>query len=224
MRRYAVLMTAADCARTRNAIAQRCSPRPARCSASRAWKRRSTRSPAGPASATPRCIAAFRTAASWSPRSSPAGRSTMSSWPSGRCRARPVGGFVGLPHRLCEMQATDRGLSELIVRSPSTATTAYRIAGHCPAPRHQVIRRAQAAGASPRTSPVVSTVLMMANAGVVHRSAEPDAWRRQLALLIQGLPGHPSNSLSNDPEKVRIARNSARAGRYAADFHLKLKG
>ena len=29
--------------------------------------------------------------------------------------------------------------------------------------------------------------LLMANAGVLHRAVEPDAWRRHLALLVEGL-------------------------------------
>jgi len=97
--------------------------------------------------------------------------------------------FVGYLTRLCEMQATDRGLSELLVtntfddddRLNELRTAAQRGAT-------EVVRRAQAAGVlrTDFTRQDIS-LLMMANAGVVHRSADPDGWRRQLSLLIEGL-------------------------------------
>jgi AcrR family transcriptional regulator len=97
--------------------------------------------------------------------------------------------FVGYLTRLCEMQATDRGLSELLV------TTAFdddeRLAALRAAAQRgatQVIERAQRAGAL-RTDfgRADLSLVMAANAGVVQRSADPGAWRRQLGLLLDGL-------------------------------------
>jgi AcrR family transcriptional regulator len=99
--------------------------------------------------------------------------------------------FVGYVTRVCEMQATDRGLSELITttafdddeRLTALKTTAQRGA-------EDVIKRAQAAGAlRPDFTRLDISLLLMANAGVVRRSPDPQAWRRQLALVIEGLAG-----------------------------------
>lgn len=97
--------------------------------------------------------------------------------------------FVGYLSRLFEMQATDRGLSELLVgtnfdddeRLAALRVTAQRGA-------EEVIARAQAAG---RLRPDFTRrdlrLLMRANAGVVAGTPEPDAWRRHLGLLMDGL-------------------------------------
>jgi AcrR family transcriptional regulator len=97
--------------------------------------------------------------------------------------------FVAYVTRLCEMQATDRGLSELLVTTTfddDDRLTALRAAAQRGA--SEVIRHAQECGALRRdfTRQDIS-LLLMANSGVVHRSADPQAWRRQLALLIDGL-------------------------------------
>ena len=97
--------------------------------------------------------------------------------------------FVGYLTRLCEMQATDRGLSELLVttsfdhdaRLTELRATAQRRT-------NEVIRRAQAQGGlRPDFTRKDLLLLLTANAGVLQRSADPNAWRRQLALLVDGL-------------------------------------
>ena len=51
-----------------------------------------------------------------------------------------------------------------------------------------MIKRAQAAGAlRPDFTRQDISLLLMANAGVVRRSPDPYAWRRQLVLVIEGL-------------------------------------
>jgi AcrR family transcriptional regulator len=97
--------------------------------------------------------------------------------------------FLTYVSRLCEMQATDRGLSELIVGTPFTGDdrlTELRAIAQRRA--SEVILRAQQDGRlrSDFTRRDLQ-LLLMANAGVVQRATEPDAWRRQLALLIEGL-------------------------------------
>jgi hypothetical protein len=87
------------------------------------------------------------------------------------------------------MQATDRGLSELLVstgfdddpRLADLRAAAQRGAA-------DLIRRAQEAGAlrADFTRQDLRLV-MMANAGVATRAGDPDAWRRQLALLLDGI-------------------------------------
>ena len=101
----------------------------------------------------------------------------------------PWGAFVGYLTRLFELQATDRGLSELLVstgfdddeRLAELRAAAQRGAS-------EVITRAQRAGAlrADFTRRDLS-LLMRANAGVVRASPESDAWKRQLTLLLDGL-------------------------------------
>ena len=97
--------------------------------------------------------------------------------------------FVGYLTRLCEFQATDRGLSELLVtttfdddaRLTELRATAQRRT-------NEVIRRAQAEGGlRPDFTRKDLLLLLTANAGVLQRSADPNAWRRQLALILDGL-------------------------------------
>ena len=101
----------------------------------------------------------------------------------------PWAAFVGYLTRLFEIQATDRGLSELLVNSSfddDQRLAALRASAQRGA--SEVIKRAQAAGAlRPDFSRRDISILMRANAGVVQRSPEPGAWRRQLVLLLDGL-------------------------------------
>jgi AcrR family transcriptional regulator len=105
----------------------------------------------------------------------------------------PWAAFVGYLSRICEMQATDRGLSELLVtntfdgddRLTELRATAQRGAT-------EVIRRAQASGSLRRDFTRQDLVLLLAaNAGVVRRSADPQASRRHLVLVIEGLANSP---------------------------------
>ncbi|WP_250000045.1 TetR/AcrR family transcriptional regulator [Actinoplanes sp. M2I2] len=101
----------------------------------------------------------------------------------------PWAAFVTYLTRLFEIQASDRGLSELLVTSgfddddrlAELLATAQRGAT-------EVIERAQAAG---RLRPDFTrrdiSLLMRANAGVLRSSADPHAWRRQLSLVLDGL-------------------------------------
>lgn len=100
----------------------------------------------------------------------------------------PWQAFAGYLSRLFELQATDRGLSELLVSSnfdDDARLAELRAAAQRGA--SEVIARAVGAGVlrSDFTRRDLS-ILMRANAGVVQRSG-PGAWRRQLELLLNGL-------------------------------------
>lgn len=101
----------------------------------------------------------------------------------------PWNGFVVYLTRLFEIQATDRGLSELLVTSGFDDDE--RLAGLLATAQRgatEVIRRAQGAGRlrADFTRQDIS-LLMRANAGVLRSSADPDAWRRYLGLVLEGL-------------------------------------
>jgi AcrR family transcriptional regulator len=101
----------------------------------------------------------------------------------------PWRAFVGYLTRIFQMQATDRGLSELLVstnfddddRLTELSRTAQRGAS-------DVIKRAQHAGVlRPDFTRQDIVLLLAANAGVLQRSPGSDAWRRQLSLILDGL-------------------------------------
>jgi AcrR family transcriptional regulator len=100
----------------------------------------------------------------------------------------PWSAFVRYLTRLFELQATDRGLSELLISSSfddDARLADLRMAAQRGA--SEVIARAVGAGMlrADFTRRDIS-LLMRANAGVLQRSG-PDAWKRQLTLLLDGL-------------------------------------
>ena len=105
----------------------------------------------------------------------------------------PWAAFVGYLTRVCELQATDRGLAELLV------TTAFdddeRLAALRATAQQRavdVLARAQRAGRLRADFTMRDLgLLMMANTGVVQHSDDPQAWRRQLALILGGLATRP---------------------------------
>lgn len=101
----------------------------------------------------------------------------------------PWHGFVAYVTNICEIQATDRGLSDLLVNT--TFDDDERLAGLLAAAQRgtaEVIRRAQEAGAlRPDLTRLDIRMLMMANAGVAVRSPDPQAWRRLLTLFFEGV-------------------------------------
>ena len=103
----------------------------------------------------------------------------------------PWAAFVTYLTRLFEIQATDRGLSELLVTSGFDEDA--RLAELLATARRgatAVIRRAQDAGRlrADFTRQDIS-LLMRANAGVLRSSPDSDAWRRYLSLVVDGLNG-----------------------------------
>lgn len=103
--------------------------------------------------------------------------------------ADPWAGFVGYVTGLCELQATSRGLAELLVamdfsgdeRLEQLRAATFRLA-------REVIERAKEAGAlRPDFTLSDLRLLLVANNGILHRAAEPNAWRRQLELVLSGV-------------------------------------
>jgi AcrR family transcriptional regulator len=107
-------------------------------------------------------------------------------------------GFSGYITRICAMQAADRGLADVLNRSlpNAKALEAHRARGYAVSVR--LIERAQAEG-SLRADVVAEDValLFMANAGVIEvtQRAAPDAWRRLVAIFLEGLRSDATGSL-----------------------------
>lgn len=99
-------------------------------------------------------------------------------------------GFRQYVERVCAMQAADRGLADMLNRSLPNAKSleAHRTRGYELSMR--LIKRAQDEGAMrPDVVAEDLALLFMANAGVIDvtSGAAPDAWRRFVAIFLDGL-------------------------------------
>ena len=127
-------------------------------------------------------------------------------------------GFSGYVEKICAMQACDRGLNDVLTRTfpDATGLERHRKRGYDLSVR--LIERAQAEG-SLRADfvPEDLVLLLMANAGVVHATgdAAPNAWKRSLSLLLDGLRSEGATPLPPAPtarQMVRAMRRLAARG------------
>ncbi|MFD7845538.1 hypothetical protein ACFV4K_21695 [Nocardia sp. NPDC059764] len=133
----------------------------------------------------------------------------------------PWESFVYLIEKICELQARDRLLNELALRAaPSPEIAAQRDAGH--GAMREIITRAQDAGVL-RADWALEDIAFItwSHSRVVEQTAgiAPEAWRRHLALILDGLraeAAHPlpvpaisedqlNRSLLADPDRDRGA-------------------
>jgi AcrR family transcriptional regulator len=103
----------------------------------------------------------------------------------------PGAGFRAYVLRLFQLQAEDRGLADLLVTTSGEPDGEFeRLREHGYRGAQELIDRAQAAGAL-RGDFVHQdlALLLMANAGLVHRTATsaPGSWRRVAAFVLDGL-------------------------------------
>jgi AcrR family transcriptional regulator len=102
----------------------------------------------------------------------------------------PWAGFTEYVMFLCELQATDRGLADLLTTSISGARDLERLRTAAYRDFALLVDRAKTSGAL-RTDfePGDLVLLLMANAGLIHRTAAsaPRAWRRLVGLTLDGL-------------------------------------
>lgn len=124
--------------------------------------------------------------------------------------------FAGLVERMGALQAENRGFTHLVQssvplghRRDGRRERAYR-------KTVQVIDRARAAGAvrndlSPEDLPVLSFAL----AGIleVTRDDQPDAWRRHVALFLEGCRSEAAVPLPSAPVPRELQRAMLRSGR-----------
>ncbi|SHK58403.1 transcriptional regulator, TetR family [Pseudonocardia thermophila] len=123
----------------------------------------------------------------------------------------PWEGLVEHLTLLAEWQTADRGFTEVCVRTlpADSATERAKARGHaCYA---ELIARAQAAGAlRPDVSPADVGLLVWAAVRATEgvRALAPDAWRRHLGVLLDGLRADRATPLPGgalDPATVRAA-------------------
>jgi AcrR family transcriptional regulator len=116
-------------------------------------------------------------------------------------------GFCQYVERVCAMQAADRGLKDVLTRSFPEARRleAHRSRGYAMA--LQLIERAQAEGTL-RSDFVFEdlALLLMGNAGVVQGAgnAAPDAWKRFVAVILDGFRSEGASELPAPPTPRQV--------------------
>jgi AcrR family transcriptional regulator len=128
-------------------------------------------------------------------------------------------GWTGLStylERLCSMQAADSGLKDVLTRTFPNARVleAHRARGYELFVR--LIERAQAEGSLRRDFvPEDLILLLMANAGVVQGAgrAAPDAWRRFLGLMLDGIRSEHAGPLPTPPTPRQLLMAMSRLAR-----------
>jgi AcrR family transcriptional regulator len=116
--------------------------------------------------------------------------------------ADPWAGFVGYVYRICELQASDRGLSELLSMTLSADEQIEQLRATANAQVIELVERAKAAGEL-REDFVGEDLLLLliASAAVVQvtRLDAPQTWRRFVALALDGFRCHDGPGLPPPP-------------------------
>jgi AcrR family transcriptional regulator len=128
----------------------------------------------------------------------------------------PWTGFAGFVERICELQAGDRGLSDLLSMTLSADEQVEQLRAAANELLGTVIDRAKAAGAL-REDFVAEDfgVLLIATSAVMHvtRADAPEAWRRFVALGLDSFRPGGSQALPAPPSPGQMARAMTRLAR-----------
>lgn len=104
-------------------------------------------------------------------------------------------GFCGLVIELCELQAGDAGLRDLLTTQFPGSSGVEQRTGEALEKVRELIGRAQRDGAlRPDVAAADVVVLLLANAGVLRATGDTGAWRRFAALMVDAFrarPGQP---------------------------------
>jgi AcrR family transcriptional regulator len=125
---------------------------------------------------------------------------------------RPWDGFRGLVFGLCELQAGDAGMRDLLTTAfPGSSALEGRI-NEAVEKVKVLIGRAQHEG-SLRPDVVVAdlVVMLLGNAGVLRAtgSSAPQAWPRFAALMVDGFRARPDVPLPPAPHEQQLRRSIA---------------
>lgn len=128
-------------------------------------------------------------------------------------------GFCAYVERICGMQAADLGVQDVLTTTFPTARAVEAQRAHAFERLTELIRHAQAQG-SLRADFVPEDVvlLLLANAGVVRtmRGAAPDAWRRFVGLMLDGLRADRARPLPPPPTPAQTYRAMRSVDRWHA--------
>ncbi len=130
--------------------------------------------------------------------------------------ADPWAGFAGCVERICELQAGDRGLSDLLCMTLSADEHVEQLRRTANDLLVRVIERAKAEGTLRQDFAGEDLVLLLiATAAVMHvtRQDAPDAWRRFVALSLDGFRSRDSQRLPEPPSTAQLTRATVRLAR-----------
>jgi AcrR family transcriptional regulator len=116
----------------------------------------------------------------------------------------PWVGFAGFVQRICELQAGDRGLSDLLSMTLSADEQVEQLRRTANELLITVIARAKAAGALREDFVAEDLVLLLiATAAVMHatRADAPQAWRRFVALALDSFSSRSPRGSSSGPSR-----------------------
>jgi AcrR family transcriptional regulator len=121
-------------------------------------------------------------------------------------------GFRGLIFDLCQLQARDAGLRDLLTTSFPARSTVEQRTSEAVEKLKVLVGRAQADG-SVRPDLVVADVVVMllANSGVLAATgtAAPDAWRRFAAIMLDAFLTDAGAPLPDPPDEQQLRRSVA---------------
>jgi AcrR family transcriptional regulator len=109
--------------------------------------------------------------------------------------------------RALELQASDRGLMDLITGMPDGLERVARIRDRMMPLGSQLVRRAREAGQlrgdiEPQDLAIIQ--LMLTTIIDAARDVDPDLWRRYLKIVLRGLSAQPDDVGPLDPPAVRV--------------------
>jgi len=123
--------------------------------------------------------------------------------------ADPWAAFAGFVLRICELQAGDRGLSDLLSMTLSADEQVEQLRRTANDRVITLIDRAKADGRLREDFAGEDLVLVLiATAAVMHVTwaDAPDAWRRFVALTLEGFRRHESPGLPAPPSTAQMTR------------------
>jgi AcrR family transcriptional regulator len=118
-------------------------------------------------------------------------------------------GFCGYVERICGMQAADLGVQDVLTTTFPTARAVEAQRAQAFERLTELIRRAQDQGSlRPDFVPEDVVLMLLANAGVVRvmRNTAPDAWRRLVAIMLDGFRAERARPLPPPPTPAQTYR------------------
>jgi AcrR family transcriptional regulator len=134
----------------------------------------------------------------------------------------PWDGFAGYVRRICELQAADRGLSDLLSITLPASEQVEQVRARANSHVTELVRRAQAAGQL-RSDFVGEDLLLLliGNAAVAHVTGPdaPDAWRRFVALALDSFRRPEEPRLPAPPSAEQMTQAMLRLARERGCGH-----
>jgi AcrR family transcriptional regulator len=124
----------------------------------------------------------------------------------------PWVGFTSYVTFLCRLQATDRGLADLLTTTITGAAELEELRARAYVDFGRIVKRAKKTGGLRSDfQPEDLVLILMANAGLVHRTAAtvPDAWSRLLSCTLAGLRGQSDTTLGPAVGEASVRRAMA---------------